>query len=421
MKKPTLTQTLLASTLTLAFVLAPFAEIAKAELVNEEIQEDMITPEDEVVIVKKKPAKVARAPKRKVIIQEEPAIEPVATVEAEAVARAQVTTSDRKSVGTSLDEGIQSKMDNVRGQFEDALLRTLDKIKITVDDGSSNTSVNAATVEANANNGPVNTTIVQDSIVNAKGAPQAGEAYMSIDNAPVVEEDTQVVVAKVDEEEEELTGRVRVSPILGYTTIGSDIYNIDAEYTAGLEVEADLNNNLSAVLGYSYSQYDIGLKHSGGFYNYYQPFGYLNNNTKTLTYNQNLFEAGLRFYLFPQKSRFRMFVGAGVGYNKGYVNYQKNSFNTFQYNPWQNLEDYEVTSFLGTLSTGAELQIAKSVAVGAVFKYAHILSSNDDTLNNYGFINNGYGISPIADKNIAGGSIAKENFYSILGTVKVSF
>jgi hypothetical protein len=48
-------------------------------------------------------------------------------------------------------------------------------------------------------------------------------------------------------------------------------------------------------------------------------------------------------------------------------------------------------------------------------------SRENQPLNNYAFINNGFNTQPITDKQVVGGSIAKENFYSILGTVKVSF
>jgi hypothetical protein len=36
-------------------------------------------------------------------------------------------------------------------------------------------------------------------------------------------------------------------------------------------------------------------------------------------------------------------------------------------------------------------------------------------------VNNGYNYGATPDQSIVGGSLAKENFYSILGTVKVAF
>src|SRR5690606_17184224 len=83
-------------------------------------------------ILKKKKPTALPAAKKKVIVQEqedlplEPTYEPVALQAAPA----------KKSVGSTLDQGIQNKMSDVQTQFESALLKTLDRIKITVDDGA---------------------------------------------------------------------------------------------------------------------------------------------------------------------------------------------------------------------------------------------------------------------------------------------
>lgn len=408
MKNPKFTYAIYALSLTLAFA-APIGSL-RAELVNEEVQEDSITPEnsslleEEMVILKKKPAP-QRAAKKRVIVREEmleePAYEPVMV---QAQAQPQVNAAPaRPTMGSTLDQGIQTKMDDVKTKFEEAILRSLDKIQVTVDDGSQSQS------SANA---PV--TIVQDSVVNAQGAPS--EAYLSLGNAP--EDEGGESVAAV--EEEPVGSRIRLAPVIGWTTINSDVYNIDSRYTAGFNIEIDVSDNLAAVLGYSYSQYDIGLGGSNPVFGA-QP-GFWSNNQTKLSYNQNVFDGGLRFYLFPRESKFRAFVGGGVGYNKGYLNYRKGVFNTFAQNPYTNLEDYEVTSFLGIMETGAEITVAKNVAIGANFKYATVLSSSENQrLNNYGFASNGYGSSISQDQQMVGGSLADNSFYSILGSVKVSF
>jgi hypothetical protein len=124
----------------------------------------------------------------------------------------------------------------------------------------------------------------------------------------------------------------------------------------------------------------------------------------------------------PRDSKFRAFIGGGLGYNKGYVNYSNRYTQNYAFNPYQNSPDYEVNSFLGILQAGAEVNVSKSVSIGALFKYDQILSSNENQpLNNYGFINQGYNGYQIGDKQIVGGSLAKQSFYSILGTVKVAF
>lgn len=431
------------TSLTLAFAFAMVAT-ASAEMVNEEIAADAITPEpglEEVVVIKKKKPTPVKARPR-VVYQEEPAFEPAssdlsqyepvaaapaaatATARAQATAQAQSTT--RAGVGGSIDQGIANKMDNVRGQFEEALLKTLDRIKITVDDGASAQATAVATAEATAvapvaAPAPATPTVINDSIVNNQGSG----AYLNVEQAPAFTSENAVADEEEGEEEESFISKFRVSPVIGKTFINSDFYKVDSRYTAGINLEMDVSDNLAGYLGYSYSQYDIGLGmgnplYTGGFGNN----GYMNGgNLQQLQYNQNLFEGGLRLYLFPTESKFRAHVGAGLGYNKGYLNYKQNAWNTWGgYNPYLNTTDYEVSSYLGLLETGAEIRVGKNVSVGALFKYATVLSSSENQpLNNYGFIQNGYNNQISQDQRVVGGSLARDSFYSILGTVKVAF
>lgn len=450
MKQPKLTRVLLATSLTLAFASSLVALPARAELVSEEVEADAIQPEqssleDEVVIVKKKkPAPVAQ---RRVVVREETlpmettsAIEPTAVampvaapVQAQASAQATATATasapaPRATVGSTLDQGISNKMDDVRNQFENALLKTLDRIKITVDDGASASATATATATATAAPAapaaPVTTTIVNDSLINASAAPAN---YMSVESAPAIDEESNSSVAEADDEEEPSTlARFRIAPVGGISNIGSDYYDIKSRYTLGVNLEMDVTDNFSAYVGYTYSQYDIGLGMGGLGGLYGNPYAYGNNlqfgSYNQLQYNQNLFEVGGKFYLFPRESAFRLYVGAGLGLNKGYVNYRSRGFGG--YNPYFNLNDYELTSYLGILSTGAEFRVARNVSIGADFKYATVLSSSEnDRLRNYGFYG-AYGgdwQNVTSEQYQAGSSIAREGFYSILGTVKVGF
>lgn len=423
MKNPKFTYAIYALSLALAFA-APIGSL-RAELTSEEVQEDSITPEggssaleEEVVIVKKKPARVAA--KKRIVVREESlpeenSYEPVMVqTQSQSQSQAQVQTqaAAKPSMGSSLDQGVQTKMDDVKAKFEEAILRSLDRIKVTVDDGSQAQAQSQSQAQTQSG-----VTIVQDSVVNAQGAPS--EAYLSVENAPDMEEEGGESVADADLEKKS-TNSVRIAPVLGWTSINSDFYEIDSRYTAGINIEVDVSDNLAAVLGYSYSQYDIGLGGSNPALGFNPSF--FNNNQQKLAYNQNVFDATLRLYLFPRDAKFRMFVGGGAGYNKGYLNYKTSVFNTYSFNQYNNLEDYEVTSYLGILETGAEISVAKNVAIGANFKYATVLSSSENRpLNNYGFASNGFGTSISQDQRIVGGTLADNSFYSILGTVKVSF
>jgi hypothetical protein len=423
MTKPNWIQALYATSLVVAALVpaGAYAELVKTQTV---VKEAAIVPEvseeSEVEIeierkVKSKPKKVVRVTREETEIT--PAVQEV-QLPAEAVTPPPAT---KPSMGNQLDEGIKTKMVDVQNQFEQALLKTLDRIKITVDDGTTAQGASA----------PTQNVIVQDNLVGTNAAANKAD-YMSVDAAPVVAEDEDlgegeevsagVTTAALEKKSER---KVKIAPLFGRTTIGSSAYNISPRYTAGFELEFDVDKSFAMVLGYSYSQYDIALATGNPFYGYYQPQPGYGQNQQSLEYNQNVFSGGMRVYLMPPESKFRIFGGAGVGYNVGYLNYRQNQnqLGYQYYNQYygQAGGDYEVKSWLGLLEAGALMSISESVSLGALFKYALVFSSSENQpLNNYAF-NPGFGYGQPNDKQMVGGSLARDNFYSILGTVKVAF
>ena len=434
-----LNKTLLVASLAVAGIYAwqpAQAEIAQTELVQAdaitqeapvaEAQVDAESALQEETIIIKKPKKAA-APKRRVIIQEVEEAQAEPTMISAQVA-ATTTVAQQAQAGTAgskIDASITKAVDGVKLKIEDKIVSMLDRIKITVDEDAPNANV-IAPVGTQA---PVTTTIVQDSVVNTAAAPAAGASigsdkgvYQPLE-ASASQEADGTVAAKA-EEEAELQGKVKIFPLAGVTTLSSDLYDIDSRYTAGAGLEIELGAGLAFAATYSYSQYDVGL----GVANPY--FGYWNgslgmNNTQKLEYNQNVFDATLRLYLLPKSSRFRFFIGAGPGFNKGYLNYDQRTLNAWQ-NTWANsngaLDDYEVTSFLGIAEAGGDIQLSKSLSVGASFKYATVLSSRENKpINNNGFVANPYNYAAPTEKSLVGGSIAGDGFYSLLGNIKFSF
>jgi len=425
MKKPIGYQALYATSL-LAFAISGTAHAELKAIKQQAIVEDAITPEapeaaqEEVVVVKKaKPRTlVAATPVEEVVSQN--TNNNVNNNSAQAIAIS-APPAEKPSMGSQLDAGIKTKMEDVQTQFETALLKTLDRIKITVDDGAP---VQGA-------NGPTQAVVVQDNLVNTQGAADKSD-YMSVDDAPKVDDEDKQDDADVASkdgstvatlEKASFLRKVSISPVFGKTMIGSDYYNINSRYTAGFELEFDIDRSFAIELGYAYSQYDVGLASANPIYG--QPIGFGGLNLQTLQYNQNLFSATGRIYLMPRPAKFRVFVGGGTGYNLGYLNYNQNNSNGYLSNPYYsnyNTSDYAVKSWLGIAEAGSTFSVSDSVSLGALFKYAFVFSSTQNApLNNYAFLASPYGSNVTPQQAAVGGSLASENFYSILGTVKVSF
>ncbi len=448
-------KTLFAVSLALAFSGAVAqSQLAHAELVKEVVKQDSIIPEgsdevqlpssdDEEVVVErrvvKKPATVYRraSSPRRMIIQEVQAQEEVAAAAPQAAPAAQVSVQSstpvtvvptaaakQDTVGNAIDSAIDNKMNATKQKLADALVKAMDNIKISVGE-ESNTAPAAAPV-AQVALAPTATTIVQDSVVHTVSAPATAAADANAYAALPADAEAQKSAAdkKDADADDTIRGKIAVFPMAGYTSLSSNIYNINSRSSLGVGVEADIADGFSFMAGYMYSQYDVGLGLANPYVNLVST---TTSNMQSLQYNQNVIDAGLRYYLLPKNSRFQFFVGAGGGFNKGFLNYNQNTLNTFtNVANTAGLQDYEVTSFLGELEAGGDVRVSKSISVGANFKYFNVLSSNQNQqLNNNGFIVNGSTVNNSllnsADKNVIGGSISGNNFYSILGNIKVRF
>ena len=251
----------------------------------------------------------------------------------------------------------------------------------------------------------------------------------ALDNINVSVEDKETIVATstIETESGTIRNRVRVFPIIGWTSISSDYYDVSSQYSIGLGVEADLSNTMAMGFSYMYTKYDIRLANANPYYyNVVSPYG-LNSNLTTLQYNQNLFDVFAKYNFMPVGAKFRPYVGAGTGISKGYLNYKQNSYVPQQqpsyYGATSTNEDYEITAWTGSLLAGTDINISSSISIGVDFRYYKVLSASENRpINNYGFINSGYGYSSNGfDKEVVGGTLKSEDFYSIAGAVKVSF
>lgn len=268
MKKQLKTQaiyaaSLLAISLSAVSAQAALTKVQTAPKAEQAIVDDEIQPEAPAaaeapaapVVAKKK-----TVVKKTVVVNEQAEITPPV----EDVAAAPVPPAAQKpTTGQQLDEGVKAKMQDVQNQFEAALLKSLDRIKISVDDGTAPQGVSQ----------PNQTQTIQDGLVGTSAAEDKN-AYMSVKDAPDVQDEDAELSAKDGEsvatlkEDKKSDRKIRVAPVFGKTNFNSSAYNISSHYTAGFELEMELEKNFALVFGYSYSQFDIGLASANPFYGY---------------------------------------------------------------------------------------------------------------------------------------------------------
>jgi outer membrane protein W len=231
-----------------------------------------------------------------------------------------------------------------------------------------------------------------------------------------------------------VTARAGVSEMTGGT-----YYSISPRYSGGVGLTISPTDVLDVEIGYTYSEYGVAMASTNPYINQIQQisqqYGY-QANASTVVMKQNLIDAGLKLHILGPEARFRPFIGGGAAYGKSYINYDSSILNIINQIPgYQSLaQDYELNSFLGYVSTGFDVRLAKNVTLGATFKYYTVLSASENqSLNNaalYGYSPYGYNPYPYSqpyyanastDKQLVGGSVSNQGFYTILAGATFTF
>ncbi|MGK5083750.1 hypothetical protein WDW37_10645 [Bdellovibrionota bacterium FG-1] len=267
-----------------------------------------------------------------------------------------------------------------------------------------------------------------DTISLSRAAPVAAPSGMSVTTAePSVTDKTWISVAP----------HGGLSNLIGQ----GGYFDIRPHFAVGIGAEVSASDNFSFVVGYTFNEYGVAMTSSNPFVLARQATAMMQGtpaSIESVAMKQNVFDAGLKVHLLGPDSKLRPFIGAGGSYAKSYINFDSkiladmNSYYGRSISP-----DYEVSNFLGYLSGGLDVKISKSISVGAEFKYYAVLSSreNNNFSNYYGAMYpsayggayNGYnaysGVNPYTgtDTSVAGGSLARASFYSILGVATFTF
>lgn len=290
--------------------------------------------------------------------------------------------------------------------------------------GASGTTA-AGAVAAQQQPAPVTEKVGQAAAVSAADVKTSngGVLVASADSSGGVS--TATISSSADSSDKDKSG-ITVSPRFGLSNMSDQgDFQVSSKFSAGVAASIAASDNLSFEVGYTYSEYGVDV--GGPLAQQIQSM--TGSNMDPMTMNQNVIDAGLKLYLLGPDSRFRPFVGVGGGYEMSYINYNSDILNFLNhYAPNSGYgNDYNLNAFLGEISTGFDVKVARNISVGVLFKYYRVLSSSEDNniFNNPGYYGNAYG--PMAagvatsDKQYVGDSLANASFYSVLGGVNFTF
>lgn len=252
-----------------------------------------------------------------------------------------------------------------------------------------------------------------------KAQPQVNPAVTQT-VAPVATQSTIVATAVANPEEEQ-SGKISISPRGGMSGITNSMYDVQSDYSAGIGLGIDFSEYLAFTAGYTYSRYNIAAGTT-----VYNP-GYA---LQRLDMSDNVMDMGLRLNFLSTKAKLRPFIGGGVGYRRGFVNYDNATLNFMrQYNYGLNTQDVELSAFMGYIETGLEIKLTKMIGFSGMIRYFNILSSRQtNPINPYAFVNpynnagyyGAYGYNNDA-RTSASSALAENNFYQMMIGLTVSF
>ncbi len=190
---------------------------------------------------------------------------------------------------------------------------------------------------------------------------------------------TNVEVASTGENPFEI---IKLLPYAGGTQYNGEIEQIEAEISAGLRLESNINKRFSMGIGFNYAQLKTedfanngfnSNPFAGGYYGFYGAKG------REIQFNTMGIDLYGKFFI-TNGNRFRPYVGAGLGYNRSNMKYTNNS--QFSQTGYQfGDEGYKTSYATGTFMMGSEIMITEKVGINLEGAYATGLGSSLSSQN----------------------------------------
>ncbi|MBU6155232.1 MAG: hypothetical protein KGP28_13095 [Bdellovibrionales bacterium] len=199
--------------------------------------------------------------------------------------------------------------------------------------------------------------------------------------------------------EEQVPIRFFVSPVAGLgSVLGTDAASVLPRYALGGAIGFLISDNIRLEGSYVYQEQEFSnlrLNPLGGVF----PFG----AGPLLTLRQNVWSGGAKFFILGRESRFRPYLGGGLHWTRGALNYTSAYQQVLAGQP-QFASDFILNQFGGFGELGTEIAITKAIVAQVSFKLSGVITgstSNDRNLN--------LGIDP--GKSDVGNSVSRSASY----------
>jgi outer membrane protein W len=162
----------------------------------------------------------------------------------------------------------------------------------------------------------------------------------------------------------------------------SENENLESDLALGIKLESNISSRFAVGLGFKYTTMTTS---DYGVNNYNYGFNSFGSQGREIEYSNVNIDIYTKFYMV-KNSRFRPYVGAGLGYNRTtmeYTNsYDSNSnggFNNYNYSFGS--EEVSTTSINMEAMLGSEVVFTENIGMVVEFNYARGLGGNVSTDN----------------------------------------
>jgi len=209
--------------------------------------------------------------------------------------------------------------------------------------------------------------------------------------------------------EEQAPIRFYVAPIAGFgSVLGTDAASVMPRYALGGSIGFLISENIRLEGSYVYQEQEFTnprINSLGGML----PFGL----GPVLSLRQNVWSGGAKLFILGRESRFRPYLGGGLHWSRGNLNYSATNLQVVAGQP-QFQTDFTLNQFGGFGELGTEIAITRAFVAQLNFKLAGVITSgtsNDQSFNS--------SIDP--GKSDVGNSVSRSASYQIGAGVGIYF
>ncbi len=162
-----------------------------------------------------------------------------------------------------------------------------------------------------------------------------------------------------------------LSPFAGSSSvIGNDTADNSPQYAVGGSVGLLISSNMLLEVGYTHSEQNFSnprINTTQGVF--------VTGNTNVFSLKQNVIDAGVKLFILGRESRLRPYLGGGMGYSRGSLNYTAPYQQALGNQPVYTSE-FNINQYKGYGELGAEFAFTRNFVATAGFRLHGVLSSN---------------------------------------------